>query len=136
MATPALRLRSAGAVVLLAAALTGCSSGQEEAVTATARQFYDALAEGNASAACDLLAPGTRSELEQSAGRPCRQAILAEALRRPGATEAVDVFGSMATVRFAGDTSFLADFGDRWLVMATACRAVPGEPYDCKVKGD
>jgi hypothetical protein len=135
MATSAQRLRMVVAVAGLAAALTGCSSGHEEAVATTVHRFYAALSEGNASTACGLLAPETRTELEQSTGQPCEDAILAEAVRQPGEEQGLDVFGTMATVRFTGDTAFLAEFDDGWRVMATACHDVPGKPYDCKVKG-
>lgn len=126
---------SAVPAALLAASLSGCSTVHEPAVMATVSDFYAALGAGNGSAACALLAPGTRSELEQSSKQPCDRVILQEGVARPGVRRGLDVFGTMAQVRFDRDTVFLARFDDGWKVMATACKRVPGAPYDCSVKG-
>ena len=120
---------------LLAVSLSGCSVVHEQAVMSTVSDFYAALGAGNGSAACALLAPDTRSELEESAKRPCDRAILEEGVADPGVRRGLHVFGTMAQVHFAHDTVFLARFNDGWKVMATACKSVPAEPYDCSVKG-
>jgi len=119
----------------MALALSGCSSGHEDAVATVARDYFGALRSGDGQTACDLLAPETRSELEQSAKAPCPEALLGEAVAQPGARGPVSVFGTMAEVRYDDDTVFLAEFDDGWRVMASACTERPGRPYDCLVKG-
>jgi hypothetical protein len=52
-----------------------------------------------------------------------------------GAVENTDAFGTMAQVRFAQDTMFLAEFKDGWKVMAAGCAPEPGHPYDCQLQG-
>jgi hypothetical protein len=115
--------------------LSGCSSAHQQAVMASVGHFYAALGSGNGATACALLAPGTRSELEQSSKQPCDRAILEEGVAHPGVRRGLQVFGTMAEVRFTHDTVFLAQFNDGWKVMATACKRIPDEPYDCSVKG-
>ena len=58
--------------------LTACGNSQDDAVRTAVDGFYDALAAGEGERACVPLAPATRSELEQSSGKPCAQAILEE----------------------------------------------------------
>jgi hypothetical protein len=97
--------------------------------------------------ACALLAPETRSELEQSAQRPCDRAVLAESIPDVGRVRDSKMFGGKAQVRFAGtrdgrgeraavaDTVFLAEFPDGWKVVAAACTPRERRPYDCRVEG-
>ena len=47
----------------------------------------------------------------------------------------VDVFDTMAVVHIGRQTVFLSRFDSRWLVIAAACTAVPGRPYDCAIDG-
>ena len=115
--------------------LSACSSGHESAVSATAAKYFDALAAQDGQTACDLLAPTTRSELEQSTKSPCPKAIVSEAVAQPGDQRDVEVFGTMAEVRFTDDTVFLTQSDAGWRVMASACKPVPAHPYDCSVKG-
>jgi len=128
-------LRVAFTLIASVTVLTGCSSGHEDAVTDVAEHYFAALADGDGQAACDLLAPGTRSELEQNAKAPCPETLLDEAVARPGDRGEVSVFGTMAEVHYAEDTVFLAEFDDGWRVMASGCKERPGRPYDCSVKG-
>jgi hypothetical protein len=129
------RTAAAASAAALALPLSGCSTVHEQAVMTTVSHFYAALRARNGRGACALLAPGTRSELEQSADKPCDRAILEEGVPHPGVRRGLDVFGTMAQVRFSHDTVFVARFNDGWRVTATACKAVPGEPYSCSVKG-
>jgi hypothetical protein len=69
----------AALVLALFAAVAGCSYPQSAAEDVSTR-FTDAVAESGCSTACGLLAPQTRSELEQSSGRPCSAALEAEEL--------------------------------------------------------
>ena len=64
------------AAIVLAAGLSGCGGAAEDSVVRTADAFGAALGRGDADAACELLAPHTRDELERSARAPCPQALL------------------------------------------------------------
>jgi hypothetical protein len=129
------RAALAGLAGLVILGLSGCSAAHQDAVLSTVDRFYAALGSGDGATACALLAPDTRSELEQSSKRPCDRVILEEGVPHPGVRRGLEVFGTMAQARFTRDTVFLARFGDRWRVMATACKPVPDEPYSCSVKG-
>lgn len=125
----------AAAAATAAMLLTGCSSGHEPDVESAASRYFDALASDDGQAACDLLAADTRSELEQSTKEPCAKAIVSEAVAQPGERKDVQVFGTMAEVRYSDDTVFLTQAHEGWRVMASACKPVPAHPYDCSVKG-
>ena len=122
-------------LLVLGAALAACGGSEDAAVTNVAEEFYSAVAEGDGAAACALLTPGTRSELEQSSGKECPAAILEEAPSTPGDGGVAEVFNTMAQVRWDGDTAFLARMPDGWRVLAVACEPRAVGPYDCKVKG-
>lgn len=135
MTSRATRPAAAAVAALAALALTGCGSTQAEAVRATARAFYAAHAAGDGARACDRLAPRTRSELAQAAGRPCATAVLEEDV--PPVDEPLDVivFGTQAEVSWDGETTFLSRFRGGWKVMAAACEPRPRQPYDCSISG-
>jgi len=122
-------------VPVLAAAAAGCGSGVDKAAKRAAVGFERALDSDDGKGACDLLAPRTESELEQSAGKPCSEAILEEDLPAVDATEGSSAFGTMAQVRFAEDTLFVSEFERGWLVMAAGCAPAPGPTYDCAIQG-
>jgi hypothetical protein len=117
-------------------ALSSCGDAQDDDVVRVAREFYSAVEAGEGAQACTLLAPSTRSELQQSSGSPCEEAILEEVRAPTGRQLDADAFGTMARVRMAGDTVFLTRFDTGWLVMAAACTP-PSKPgaYECQVKG-
>lgn len=123
------------ALLVLGISLTGCGGSQDEAAAATAEQFFSAVAHQDGAAACELLTPATRSELERSAGGPCPQAIVEElaGARRDGGE--VRVYGSMAQVRWSGAAVFLTRMPDGWRVLAAGCAPRVEGPYDCTVKG-
>lgn len=126
-------LLAAAPVLLLGAA---CGSDAEDAGPArAARAFEDAVGAERGAAACELLAPETKSELEQSAGAACAEAILDEDLPEPDAFESAAAFGTMAIVRFAADTLFVSEFDGRWRVLAAGCEPVPHTAYDCAIQG-
>jgi hypothetical protein len=93
------------------------------------------VADGDGDAACALLAPATRSELEQSAGKPCPDALIEEHLPQVDEPVAVDVFGTAGEVRYDAEAAFLARYDDGWRVVAAGCTPQPPHPYDCKVTG-
>ena len=126
---------SGAALALLAVATAGCGPVHEDAVRRTASAFYAAYTAGDATGACDALAPRTRSELEQSAGRPCAEALLEEDLPRVDEPLEVRVFGTQAEVVWRGETTFLARFRGGWKVMAAACTPREHHPYDCRIEG-
>ena len=123
------------AAALLLSLCNGCSSQNEPAARGVAVAFSLALAADDGAAACRLLAPGTKAELEKSSGKACPPAIVEEDLPEPGAEEGSTSFGTMAKVTFAGDTVFVTEFMRGWRVMAAGCSPVPGYPYDCQLQG-
>lgn len=133
------RRRSAAGLLLLAGLLltTGCGGLDERrsAASDTALEFEQSLRSGNGAAACALLAPGTRDELEQSAGARCRRAVLAEEMPPAHQVRRVDVHGRQARVTLTADTLFLALFSTGWKVTAAGCTSRPDQPYDCTVEG-
>jgi hypothetical protein len=119
----------------LACATTGCTSGSADTVDSVADRFHAALAAHDGRAGCALLAPETRSELEQSSGKSCPDALLEENVPTTGRPDDTSVFETMAQVRYAGDTVFLSRFPTGWRVMAAACTPQPVGPYDCRLSG-
>jgi hypothetical protein len=131
-----LRLRATGLACLAACclALTGCGSSQDDAVDTAAGAFYEAVATGDGDGACAVLAPVTLAELEQSSGRPCPEAVLSEEIPDVAAPEGIEVFGTMAQVRYDGEVAFLTRFEDGWRIVAAACTPARSR-YDCSVQG-
>jgi hypothetical protein len=128
----------AAAVAALAlTALAGCASVGErgDAAAAVATRLLTAVDDQNGAAACAVLAPNTASEVEQSAGKPCAQAILDEDLPAPGSVTGTDVYGQWAQVRLSDDAVFLAVFTGGWRVVAAGCRPRQDRPYDCVLQG-
>ena len=116
--------------------LSSCGGSQDDAATEMAETYVDALAQDDGVAACSVLAPSTRSELEQSSGKACGEAILDAAVTDVGARVSVAAYGTMAQVRFAEDTVFLTRFKAGWRVLAAACTPPQAAgPYDCQVQG-
>ncbi|MBB4744147.1 hypothetical protein BJY16_007606 [Actinoplanes octamycinicus] len=127
-------------LIIAAAALlplAGCGSvgGREEAAAAVATRLLAAAASQNGPQACATLAPDTTAELEESAGKPCPDAILDEELPEPGRVVGTSVYGQWAQVRLADDTLFLAVFDDGWRVVAAGCTSRGERPYDCTLQG-
>lgn len=123
------------ALAMTAVAGCGAVDGRGAAAAGVAARMLGAVVARDGSAACALLAPGTLADLEQSADRPCAQAILAEDLPEPGAVVSTEVYGQRAQVRLDGDTVFLAVLPDGWRVVAAGCTVRDDRPYDCVVRG-
>jgi hypothetical protein len=131
------RMAAAALVPLALAALTGCAAagGRGEAADVVADRLLTAVQNEDGATACALLSPGTASEVEQSGGKACAEAILDEDLPEPGAVTATAVYGQWAQVRIGEDTVFLAVFPGGWRVVAAGCRPNGERPYDCDVQG-
>jgi hypothetical protein len=127
---PVCRLAVGAAAIAL---LTGCAGAQDEPAASAARGLLEAAHDGNGLAACDLLAPAVRSELEQASGKPCAEAVLEDDLGEGTGAVRVQVFDMAAQVVVGSDTVFLSRFDGDWLVVGAACTPVPGHPYDCSI---
>lgn len=114
--------------------VTACGTSQDVAAETAARDLVTAVAQRDGDAACALLAPEARDELERSSGEPCVRAVMAEDLPTDRDPESTHVFDTMAQVRFASGPVFLARFDGTWLVIGAACTPVPDLPYDCSIQ--
>jgi hypothetical protein len=121
-------------LVVLLGAVSGCGASSAPAAGVGAR-FYRAVNAADWVAACRLLAPETKAQIEQSAGTACPAALADEELPNPGPMGTSVSFGTMTQVRFGQDTVFLARFQSGWKVMAAGCSPVPGHPYACRLQG-
>ncbi|MFJ9825144.1 hypothetical protein ACIRSU_12295 [Streptomyces sp. NPDC101160] len=136
-----LRPRAARALtgaLLAAALLCGCgaSAAREDGATDAGLKFAAALAAGDYRAGCELLAPGTRDQVEEEGKGPCGPALHSLGLPRPGAARDVQVYGRQALLRMERDTLFLSQFDRGWKVTAAGCVAgSEDEPYQCSLKG-
>jgi hypothetical protein len=129
-------IKAAPAVLLVAALVTGCGGGKEEPPTRVAQDFAAAVASKNGAAACALLAPKTRQEVESSTSHPCAEGILEEEVPTSRATRRTDTYGRQARVVTEEDTLFLSRFSLGWRVVAAACEDEGiDQPYDCDVQG-
>src|SRR4051812_37267491 len=127
-----------GTLFLGALLVTGCSGtvgDRSAAASATAKRFAAAIRGRDFDGGCALLAPETRRELEDSAGKPCPQALEEEDPPPLGREAGVAVYGEHAEIRGDQDTVFLARFGGSWRVVAAGCKRRPDAPYDCAIKG-
>ncbi|WP_377644888.1 hypothetical protein [Oryzobacter terrae] len=118
--------------------LTGCAATTTSRDAADAASDFVTALSRDPSAACALLAPGTRQALEDDAGTDCSTALSDSGLPEAGRRQAATLAGHAAQVRFAGDTVFLALFDDGWKVVAAGCERNsddPAVPYDCAVEG-
>ena len=126
--------------LLVSVALAACGDGPETAVADAARTMSGLLAAGDATAACALLAPASRQELEQTEGDPCPTALPALDLDQVDAVSSVQRYGRQASVVVESsdgeqDTWFLARFDGRWLLVAASCEPRGELPYDCDLEG-
>ncbi|MEU6866167.1 hypothetical protein ABZ924_23395 [Streptomyces sp. NPDC046876] len=116
----------------------GASAPRVNGAQSSALAFARAVAGDDFRAACALLAPGTRQELEEGEQKPCASALAGQDL--PGArtrtVRGTEVYGRQAMVRLEEDTLFLSRFDGGWRVVAAGCRPEADEPYRCAVKGN
>jgi hypothetical protein len=124
-----------GTGVLVALALSGCGGTGSARISEVASGFYRAVAADDGVVACDLLAPQTLRELEESAQAPCRTAILEEDIPDAGEGVKLERYATRPRPGFRGDTAFLAEFEEGWRIVAVSCRPRADQPYDCGVEG-
>ena len=129
------RWASAAALIAAAAALSACGSQGAAEVDSVALHFARSVANSADAAACRDLAPSTRSELEQSEGEPCSQALASQKLPSPGSLRGTQVFNTTSQASFAHDTFFLGKFHGGWKIIAAGCTPKPDQPYDCILQG-
>jgi hypothetical protein len=134
MAGP-LRASGVSLVAICLVALAGCGGSQDAPVESVAERFYAAVQAQDGASACALLAPETRSEVEQTSGSPCAQGLFEAGIPSARSPLAISVFGTMGQVRYDGETAYLTRFGTTWLVMAAGCTKQALGPDDCLVKG-
>jgi hypothetical protein len=132
-----LKFRVLALVPLIALVASGCASvgDRGEAASSVALALLKSVHGKDGSAACAMLAPETAAELQQSAGKPCAQAILDEQLPQPATVVKSSVYGQWAQVRLSDDTVFLAVFPGGWRVVAAGCTPRTARPYDCQLQG-
>jgi hypothetical protein len=130
--------RVLGSLAALAASCvtTACGATEDGDVSAVAEGFSTAVGDGDGEAACGMLSSEVRTELEQSTGVACPEAILDEGLSSISPVESSRVYGTMAIVQGDGDTMFLSRFPSGWRVIAAGCvRTRQADQYDCSVSG-
>ncbi|ADU46984.1 hypothetical protein [Intrasporangium calvum] len=135
--------RVAGLVVLAPLVLGTAGCGSPEAATATsAASRFVRLASDDVAAACDLLAPATRSKVTEDGGGDCAAGLRSADLPAGSATGPdvdPEIAGHTAMVTTGGQTLFLALFDDGWKVIAAGCTRTSADlatPYDCAVRGE
>lgn len=99
-------------------------------MSAVASRFLDA-ARTNPEAACELLTPRTRAELETSEDQTCAQALPS----LDGMVLHADTWSDRARVDTDGGAVYLVEIGDSWLVSAAGCRPDGEAPAFCQVGG-
>lgn len=131
--------RSTGLFASFALVIGGaaCSSRVDERprLELAVTQFYDAMEAEDGEAACELLAPETRHQLEESEKTACSEAITETDLPELGTPTEINVYGDEGRVVADGDTVFAADFDDAWRIVAAGCDARGDLPQDCELEG-
>jgi hypothetical protein len=113
-------------------ALSACDDVSADGAEEFVEDF--AAAQGDPSARCDLLAPGTLAALVEDEGTSCEDAI-GQAPVGSGDLVSLEVWGQEAQAKLSDDTLFLTRTSEGWRVSAAACRAQGADqPYDCQVE--
>lgn len=128
---------AAGALTLVAALAACGAADQESAARAVAERFTTAAAADPATA-CELLAPQTRKDLEDSSDQACRSVITAQGIPADRHALRTQVAGHSALVVLDHQTVFLGLFDSGWKVIAAGCEHTSSDaatPYECVLKG-
>jgi hypothetical protein len=120
--------------LLVLASLASCGAPADSDASEAARTFHESVARLDGLRACAALSARARSELEQSAGKPCPAAVLDESLPPLRGRLETHVYGTAAEVGSTGDTVFLSRFDQGWKVTAAGCRREPSGLYDCQIQ--
>ena len=117
-------------------ALTGCGATDTGGAADAAERLYAAYSRDDGVAACATLSDDAREQLVKDEQKPCPEAVLA--LKLAGSrTTGEEAYVTEAKVETdGGDSVFLEETADGWLVTAAGCQPTPGEesPYDCEVE--
>lgn len=128
-------IRVAAVLAIVGGAVTGCGTAQRATdASAAAEEFLTAIGDGDAAAACAVLAPEAAEDIAASEGAPCEEAIGSLNLTA-GAVDEVDVWGDRAQVRTDADVLFMVELDDGWKVAAAGCSPQGDRPYECEVSG-
>lgn len=124
-------------LLCLALSIAGCgpSAGRLDDVQAAAEGFLQARDARDGAAACALLAPETKDQLEQDQQQDCTQAVVEVQLPAAGGPETTRLYSGQALVVSSGQRLYLARFPDGWRVTAAGCQQRPELPDDCEVQG-
>ena len=122
-------------LLLLCLGAAGCGrAGDREQATGVAERFLAAVAAGDASVACGLLADDTRKALEDEEQKSRREAIGAVRLEA-SQPAAVDLYLTNAeAVLDDGEHVFLSQTADGWRIAAAGCTTGEGPPADVPMK--
>lgn len=121
--------------IAAAIAIALARNGDAPEAGATVERFSSAIRGDDGEAACALLSPQTRKQLEEQEGARCEKAILELGLSG-GAVRRVEVAETSAVASVAGDgRTFLDESpGDGWQITALGCEPLPDRPDDCEVE--
>jgi hypothetical protein len=127
-----MRARAATAAALTALLVAGCGSGpSEDESRRVVDRFQEAVAAGDAAAACAELTGHLRATLEQDEGKPCPRALPELGLEGGGHAARARVYLTSAIVDVAGGgDAFLDETASGWRISAAGCTR-SGDRYSC-----
>lgn len=126
------------APVVLVLSLAACATPPSESspLASVAVAFSQAIDTGDFAAACSLLTPAVRSDVEEEQGVACPEAVAALGLTSGGTVQDTKVYGRAALVTMVQDTTFLARSGTTWAIRAAGCAPKEEGPFDCALGGN
>ncbi|MEV4941543.1 hypothetical protein [Streptomyces zaomyceticus] len=114
----------------------GASQARQDGATRAGLAFEASLASGDYLAACALLAPEGRQQLQEDEKQPCERALPSQEPPAGGGVRGVDAYGRQALLRLRDEVLFLSQFDGGRRVTAAGCVPDPGDaPYRCVLKG-
>ncbi|GAA4267772.1 hypothetical protein [Frondihabitans peucedani] len=126
-------------LALASCALSACGSataGASTSPSAVAARFEHAVSTRDYGAACRLLTPPTKADVEKQSGRSCASSLPSLGLPEQGPSESTRVYGRAALVTATGASVFLARSGDTWAVRAAGCTPKAEGPFECALGGE
>lgn len=130
-----LSLCAVALALIFASLASGCGTDSSAPHARRAVQaFYSALERHDGAAACRVLSDDTRSSLETSEKKPCKEAVFSLGLS-PARVVAVRVYATSAeAVLTGGEAVFLDQDPDGWKISAVGCKPQHEQPYDCDLE--